>query len=452
MTSIERLPPQNVDAEQSVLGSLLIDREAIIKIAPFLRPEDFYREVHGQIYGAVLDLHERREPADLVTLSDELERRGKLEAVGGAAYLTSLINSVPTSIHVEHYAHIVERTAVPRRLIEAAGKIAALAYEEAEEVDVVVDRAEQILFEISQKRATRGLTPIKHILTDYYDRIEYLHQHRDEMVGLPTGFIQLDKLLGGLQRSDLVIVAGRPGMGKSSLGMTMAHHAAMKHNAVVAFFSLEMSGEQVVQRLIAGETGISSQRLRIGDIRDIEWDKFVKAGGALAEAAIFVDDSSSPSPMEIRTKCRRLAAEYGLDLVIVDYLQLMWSGTRSENRVQEVSYISRALKGLARELNVPVVAMSQLSRAVEARQDKRPILSDLRESGSIEQDADVVLFIYRSETDEDPQKKNIAEILVAKHRNGPTGQVSLLFMPEETRFVDLDVFPADLDYSESMVP
>jgi len=452
MTSTDRLPPQNVDAEQSVLGSLLIDREAIIKIAPFLRPEDFYREVHGQIYGAVLDLHERREPADLVTLSDELERRGKLEAVGGAAYLTSLINSVPTSIHVEHYAHIVERTAVLRRLIEAAGKIAALAYEEAEEVDVVVDRAEQILFEISQKRTTRGLTPINRILTDYYDRIEYLHQHRDEMVGLPTGFTQLDKLLGGLQRSDLVIVAGRPGMGKSSLGMTMAHHAAMKHNAVVALFSLEMSGEQVVQRLIAGDTGISSQRLRIGDIRDIEWDKFVKAGGALAEAAIFVDDSSTPSPMEIRTKCRRLAAEYGLDLVIVDYLQLMWSGTRSENRVQEISYISRALKGLARELNVPVVAMSQLSRAVEARQDKRPILSDLRESGSIEQDADVVLFIYRSETDEDPQKKNIAEILVAKHRNGPTGQVSLLFMPEETRFVDLDVFPADLGYSESMVP
>ena len=452
MMSTERLPPQNVEAEQSVLGSLLIDRDAVIKIAPFLRPEDFYREVHGQIYGAVLDLHERREPADLVTLSDELERRGKLEAVGGAAYLTSLINSVPTSIHVEHYAHIVERTAVLRRLIEAAGKIAALAYEEAEEVDVVIDRAEQILFEISQKRTTRGLTPIKRILTDYYDRIEYLHQHKDEMVGLPTGFIDLDRLLGGLQRSDLIIVAGRPGMGKSSLGMTMAHHAAMKHNAVVAFFSLEMSGEQVVQRLIAGETGISSQRLRIGDIRDIEWDKFVKAGGALAEAAIFVDDSSSPSPMEIRTKCRRLAAEYGLDLVIVDYLQLMWSGTRSENRVQEISYISRALKGLARELNVPVVAMSQLSRAVEARQDKRPILSDLRDSGSIEQDADVVLFIYRPDLDEDTEKKNVAEILVSKHRNGPTGQISLRFMAEETRFVDLDTYHEDLGYSETAMP
>jgi replicative DNA helicase len=449
--SVDRLPPQNIEAEQSVLGSLLIDRDAIIRIAPYLQPEDFYREVHGEIYAAILDLHERREPADFVTLGDELERQGKLETIGGAAYLTSLINTVPTSIHVEHYAHIVERTAILRRLIEAAGKIAALAYEEAEEVDVVVDRAEQILFEVSQQRVTRGLTPIKRLLTEYYDRIEYLHQHQGEMVGLPTGFIDLDKLLGGLQRSDLIIMAGRPGMGKSSLGLTIAHNAALKHKIVVALFSLEMSAEQLVQRLIAGETSISSQRLRIGDIRDIEWDKFVKASGRLAETAIFIDDSASPTPTEIRTKCRRLAAEYGLDLVIVDYLQLMQSGAvRSENRVQEISYISRALKGLARELNVPVVAMSQLSRAVESRQDKRPILSDLRESGSIEQDADVVLFIYRDEMyDENSDRKNIADILVAKHRNGPTGQVSLRFVAEETRFTDLDTYHEDLGPVES---
>lgn len=451
--SLERLPPQNIEAEQSVLGSLLIDRDAVIKIAPFLRPDDFYREAHGQIYAAILDLHERREPADFITVCDELERRGKLEAVGGPAYLTSLINSVPTSIHVEHYAHIVERTAILRRLIDAAGKIAGLAYEEAEEVDVVVDRAEQILFEVSQRRVARGLTHIKHLLTEYYDRIEYLHQHQGEMVGLPTGFIDLDRLLGGMQRSDLIIIAGRPGMGKSSLGLTIAHRAALKSKAVVAFFSLEMSAEQLVQRLIAGETGISSQRLRIGDIRDIEWDKFVKASGALAETAIFIDDTPSASPMEIRTKCRRLAAEYGLNLVIVDYLQLMQSGTRAENRVQEISYISRALKGLARELNVPVVAMSQLSRAVESRQDKRPILSDLRESGSIEQDSDVVLFIYRDEMyNENSDRKNIADIIVAKHRNGPTGQVALRFVAEETKFVDLDTYHDEKGFAGSGTP
>jgi replicative DNA helicase len=445
--TVDRLPPQNIEAEQSVLGSLLIDREAIIRIAPFLRPEDFYRESHGQIYAAILDLHERREPADFVTLCDALERSGQLEAVGGAAYLTSLINRVPTSIHVEHYAHIVERTAILRRLIEAAGKIAGLAYGEAEDVDVVVDRAEQILFDVSQRRISQGLTSIKRLLTEYYDRIEYLHQHQGEMVGLPTGFIDLDRLLGGMQRSDLIIVAGRPGMGKSSLGLSVANNTALKHRAVVAFFSLEMSAEQLVQRLIAGETGISSQRLRVGDIRDIEWDKFVKASGTLAETAIFVDDTPSPSPMEIRTKCRRLAAEYGLDLIIVDYLQLMRGGVRSENRVQEVSYISRQLKALARELSVPVVAMSQLSRAVEARQDKRPILSDLRESGTIEQDADVVMFIYRDEMyDENTDRKHIADIIVSKHRNGPTGQISLRFAAEQTKFVDLDTYHEDLGY------
>jgi len=451
--SLDRLPPQNIEAEQSVLGSLLIDRDAIVRVAPYLRAEDFYREAHGQVYAAILNLHERREPADFVTLSDELQRQGILETVGGAAYLTSLINSVPTSIHVEHYAHIVERTATLRRLIEAAGKIAGLAYDEAEDVDVVVDRAEQILFEVSQQRATRGLTPIRRLLTEYYDRIEYLHQHQGEMVGLPTGFIDLDKLLGGMQRSDLVIVAGRPGMGKSSLGMSIAHNAALKHKAVVAFFSLEMSAEQVVQRLIAGQTGISSQRLRVGDIRDIEWDKFVKASGALAETAIFVDDAPLASPMEIRTKCRRLAAEFGLNLVIIDYLQLMQGSARSENRVQEISYISRALKGLARELNVPVLAMSQLSRAVESRQDKRPILSDLRESGSIEQDADVVMFIYRDEMyDEKSDRKHVADILVAKHRNGPTGQVALRFVAEETKFVDLDTYHEDIAFAESRKP
>ncbi|KPL24995.1 MAG: replicative DNA helicase [Anaerolineae bacterium SM23_84] len=449
--TIDRLPPQNIEAEQSVLGSLLIDHDAIIKIAPFLLAEDFYREAHGEIYAAILDLHERREPADFVTVCDELERRGQLEAVGGAAYLTSLINSVPTAIHIEHYAHIVERTTILRRLIEAAGKIAGLAYGEAEDVDAVVDRAEQILFDVSQRRVSRGLMPIKRILTEYYDRIEYLHRHKGQMVGLPTGFIDIDRLLGGMQRSDLIIVAGRPGMGKSSLGLSVAHNAALKNNAVVAFFSLEMSATQLVQRLIASETGINSQRLRIGDIRDIEWDKLVKASGTLAETSLFIDDTPSPSPMEIRTKCRRLAAEYGLDLVIVDYLQLMRGGARAENRVQEVSYISRQLKGLARELSVPVLAISQLSRAVESRQDKHPILSDLRESGTIEQDADVVMFIYRDEMyNQDTDKKNVAEIIVAKHRNGPTGLAHLGFKSEQTKFVNLERYQQDIGYSAEL--
>lgn len=445
--SLDRLPPQNIEAEQSVLGSLLIDRDAIVRISDFLKAEDFYRESHGQIFAATLSLYERREPSDFITLCDELERRGQLDTIGGPEYLTSLINAVPTSIHVEYYARIVERTAILRRLIEAAGKIAQLAYGEAEDIDQVVDRAEQVLFDVSQRRVRQALVPIKSILTQYYDRLEYLHQHRDESMGLPTGFVDLDRLLGGLQPSDLIIVAGRPGMGKSSFGLTVAHSAATKYNAVVAFFSLEMSAEQVVQRLIAGETGISSQRLRIGDIRDVEWDKLMKATGMLSETAIFIDDTPTPSPMEIRTKCRRLAAEYGLDLVIVDYLQLMQGGTRVENRVQEISYISRSLKGLARELNVPIIAVSQLSRAVESRQDRRPILSDLRESGSIEQDSDVVLFIYRDELyHEDSDRRNVADIIVAKHRNGPTGQISLRFMGEQTRFVDLDTYHAEEEY------
>jgi len=439
--SIERLPPQNVEAEQSVLGSLLIDRDAIIRIAPFLRPEDFYRESHAQIYQAILDLFEQRQPADFITLCDLLERRGHLEAVGGPAYITSLLNAVPTSIHVEHYAHIVELAALRRRLIDAAGKIARLAYEEDREIDDVIDRSEACLFEVTERRQAGDLVPLRRILDSYYDRVEYLQQHRDELVGLPTGFVDLDRMLGGLQRSDLVIIAARPGVGKTSFALNIAQHAALKSRAVIAFFTLEMSGEQLVQRLISGETGIDSRRLMTADIQDIEWERFAKATGDLSETLIFVDDTASPTPLEIRSKCRRLAAEYDLDLVIIDYLQLMSGGTRIENRQQEISYISRSLKGLARELHVPVVALSQLSRAVESRQDKRPILSDLRESGSIEQDADIVMFIHREEVyDELTDRRNIADIIVAKHRNGPTGQISLRFAKEQTKFTDLDTY------------
>lgn len=438
--SSERLPPQNIEAEQSVLGSLLIDPDAIIAVSSFLYPDDFYRRVHGDIYAAMLALHERREPTDFVTVCDELERRGQLDDVGGPAYLTQLVNIVPTSVHVEHYAHIVERTAILRRLIDASGRIAGLAYQEQDEVDQIVDQAESILFEISQRRVHQSLTPIREVVSSYYDRIEYLHQHQGATGGLPTGFVDLDKLLDGLQKSDLIIVAGRPGMGKTSFALALALHAALHQNGVVAIFTLEMSAEQLVQRFVASETGIDSQRLRVGNILDAEWESFARVSSRLAESAIYIDDTPSPTPMEIRTKARRLAAEHpmGLDLIIIDYLQLMQSDRRAENRVQEIAHISRALKGLARELNVPVVACSQLSRAVESRNDKRPILSDLRESGSIEQDADVVMFLYRDEMyNPDTDMQNIAEVIIAKHRNGPTGALSLRFNKALTRFENL---------------
>jgi replicative DNA helicase len=443
---IERLPPQSVEAEEAVLGSILIDPDAVIRVAAMLKPEDFYREKHGWVYETALILHERREPIDFLTVCDELERRGQLEEVGGAAFITTLINVVPTSIHAEHYARIVERTATRRRLIEAAGQIAALAYQEAEDVDEVVDRAEQVLFGVSERRISRELIPIKQVLSEYYDRIEYLTRHQGEMIGIPTGFTDIDKLLGGLQRSDLVILAARPSVGKTSLALSFAHNAAKKHGQRVAFFSLEMSDEQVVQRLISAETGINAQRLRRGDIEQDEWGRFIKATSDLAETHIYIDDTPSISALELRTKARRLHAEIGVDLIVVDYLQLMRGDFRSENRVQEISSISRALKALARELNVPVLALSQLSRGVESRTDKRPILSDLRESGALEQDADVVIFIYRDEMyNENTERPNIADIMVAKHRNGPTGSVSLYFRKELAQFLEAEVRRQEVD-------
>ena len=431
-----RLPPQNIEAEQSVLGSLLLDRDAVLKVSAFLRPEDFYRQSHSLVYKAILDLHERRQPADLITLCDELERRGQLDEVGGPSYLTSLINAVPTPVYVEDYGRIVERAAVLRRLIGAAGEIAGIAYEEADEVDQIIDRAEQIIFSVAQRRVERDLAPIQQVLDRYYDRIEYLYQHRGETIGLPTDFYDLDKLLGGLQPADLIIVAGRPGMGKTSLVLTMAEAIARRQKATIALFSLEMPGEQVVQRFVSAGSEIESQRLRIGEFEEEELKRIVDVMGELSEMSIFIDDTPAITPMEVRAKARRLHAEYGVDLVIVDYMQLMRAGIRAENRVQEVSYISRQLKSLARELRVPLVAVSQLSRAVELRADKRPVLSDLRESGSIEQDADVVIFIYRETSEEDSDETSLADIVVAKHRNGPTGQFQLLFQKKQAKFLN----------------
>ena len=443
--------PANIEAERAVLGALMIDPDAIVKVANFLRAQDFYRERHGWIYDAMASLNERHEPLDFVTLTDELERRGQLEEVGGPAYLTDLIASTPTAIYVDHYARIVERTAVLRRLISAAGKIAELAYDESQDMDEVVDRAEQIIFGISESRIHRDLTPIRAIISDVVERIDFLTRNRDTLMGVPTGFTMLDRILGGLQKSDLLILAARPGMGKTSFALSVALNAARRNNARVAVFSMEMSNEQLVQRLLSMETAIDSHRLRMGDINEEEWPILLEAANMLGTAPIFIDDTPGATVNDLRTKARRLYAEHGLDLIIIDYMQLMTgsagSNGRNENRQQEISYISRSLKSLARELNVPVIALSQLSRAVEARSDKRPMLSDLRESGSIEQDADVVLFIYREDYYlEDSDRQNIADVLVAKHRHGSTGNVSLFFRKELTQFRDLEIQRTELEY------
>jgi len=450
-TSPLKRVPANIEAERAVLGALMIDPDAIVKVANFLRAQDFYRERHGWIYDAMATLNERHEPLDFVTLTDELERRGQLEEVGGPAYLTDLIAGTPTAIYVDHYARIVERTAVLRRLISAAGKIAELAYDESQDMDEVVDRAEQIIFGISESRIHRDLVPIRAIISDVVERIDFLTRNRDTLMGVPTGFTLLDRMLGGLQKSDLLILAARPGMGKSSLALSMALNAARRNNARVAYFSLEMGNEQLVQRLLSMETAIDSHRLRMGDINEDEWPILLEAANMLGAAPIFIDDTPGITVNDLRTKARRLYAEHGLDLLIIDYMQLMTGSAggfgRNENRQQEISYISRSLKSLARELNVPVIALSQLSRAVEARSDKRPMLSDLRESGSIEQDADVVLFIYREDYYlEDSDRQNIADVIVAKHRHGSTGNVSLYFRKELTQFRDLEIQRTELEY------
>lgn len=439
MTTVDRLPPHSIEAEEAVLGSLLIDPDAIFEIASFLYPDAFYRTQNRWIYEAILSLNDRREPVDFITLSDELRRREQLDEVGGEPYLIGLINIVPTSINVPSYARLIEATSTRRKLISAASTIANLAYDEVEDINIVIDRAEQTLFGVSEERTTRDLVPVKQIARDYLERIEELHSRGEDVIGVPTGFTDLDRLLGGLNKSDLIIVAARPGMGKTSLQNAMALTAARRHGKRVAMFNLEMSGEQLVQRMIAAETRIDSQRLRRGDLHEQEWPIFMEAIGRLSETQIFIDDTPSITPMQLRTKCRRLYAEHGLDLVMIDYLQLMQAERTTNNRVQEISEISRGLKGLARELDVPVVAAAQLSRAVEQRQDKRPLLSDLRDSGSIEQDADIVMFIYRDEyyNPDTTERPNIAEVNIAKHRNGPTGTIDLFWHSKLATFRNL---------------
>jgi len=438
---IDRLPPQSIEAEQSVLGAVLIDRDAMIEIADFLKPEDFYRQAHARIYAVMLDLSERREPIDIVTVSESLERGGDLEAIGGRSYLGTLSNSTPTAVHAAQYARIVERKAVLRNLIGAAGKIAGIGYEDPAEISEAIDRAEAELFAVSERRVSAGFSPLKSLLHDAYDRLDYLHAHRGEISGVRSGFGDLDALTTGLQKSDLVILAARPSVGKTSFALNIAEHAAVRDKQSVGIFSLEMSKEQLVLRLLSSVSGIDSQRLRTGFLEELDFARIAPAMNALSEAPIYIDDTPNISTMELRTKARRLQAEVGLDLVIVDYLQLMQSSvtTKDANRVQEVAEISRGLKALARELKVPVLALSQLSRQPEMRESKEPRLSDLRESGSIEQDADLVMFLYREKergSDDQQAEGEVVKLKLAKHRNGPTGEIDLWFKKAQTRFVN----------------
>lgn len=427
--------PYSRESEEAVLGAILINPEAYYDVAQFLKPEDFYLHRNKWIWEAMVNLFEQRIPLDMLTITEELERTGFISELGGPAYLTSLSNNVPTSMHAEAYGRVVEQAAIRRRMIEAANQIVKVAYKEELTIDTVIDQAEKAVFGISEHRQSSDLQPIKSVIRDYQKRIEEISKQSDVMLGVPTNFKFLDNLLGGLQPSDFLIIAGRPGQGKTSFMLTIAKNAAMINKKHIAIFSMEMSNEQVVQRLMSQETGIDAQRIRLGKLEDDEWPLFNQAIENFANTQIFLDDSPGITPTQIRAKCRRLHLEHRLDLVIIDYIQLMSGDNRNENRVQEVSYISRNLKALARELDVPVLAASQLSRSIEQRADHRPILSDLRESGSLEQDADIVMFIYRENKDNpDDPMKNATEIIVAKHRNGPTGSVHLVFREHLAQF------------------
>jgi replicative DNA helicase len=436
---IDRLPPQSLEAEQSVLGAILIDRETIIEVAEFLRPEDFYRQAHGAIYRAMLDLFERREPVDIVTTSETLERKAELEGIGGRSYLSTLSNQTPTAVHATQYARIVERKAILRNLIGAAGKIAGIGYEDPAEIQEAIDRAESELFQVSNRRITAGFAQLKDLLHAAYDRLDYLHAHRGELSGITSGFPDLDALTTGFQKSDLIVVAARPSVGKSSFALNVAEYAAVRERRSVGLFSLEMSKEQLVLRLLSSVANIDSKRLRTGFLEEMDFARIAPAMNDLSEAPVYIDDTPNITSMELRTKARRLQAESGLDLVIVDYLQLMQATTqnRDSNRVQEVSEISRGLKALARELSVPVIALSQLSRQPEMRESKEPRLSDLRESGAIEQDADLVIFLWREKEKAGEDQDTDGEVInvkLAKHRNGPTGEIQLWFKKSQTRF------------------
>lgn len=435
-------PPQNTDAEASLLGALLIDADTIVRVADALTALDFYEEKHRRIYEAIIKLYEKHRPIDALTLSNQLKEDGFLDIVGGATYLTELANYVPTAAHAEHYADIIKQKSMRRRLIKAAQDTVDLGYDESKSIQEVIETAESDLFNVSQQHVKQDIQSIENILADSFERLDELHRNKGKIRGVPTGFKDMDNLLAGWQRSDLVILAARPAMGKTAVALNFAHNVAVKAEQPVLLFSLEMSKEQLVDRLLAMESGVDAWNIRTGNLSDADFEKIGTAMGALSEAPIYIDDTPGITVSEMRTKARREQHQRQLGLIIVDYLQLMSGSSRfgsDGNRVQEISEISRGLKLIARELNVPVIALSQLSRSVENRSPRIPLLADLRESGSIEQDADIVMFLYREDYYEtETQRKNITDIIISKHRNGPTGKLELYFEKEKQRFKSLD--------------
>jgi len=444
-----KLPPHDVDSEEAVLGSLLIDPEAIFKVAPLLRPEDFYREKNRWAYESCVSLYDRKEAINQITVAHDLARQQRLEAVGGAPYISHLVSQVPTSVHAEYYANIVRRLSLMRRLIAASNQIAAIGFESPPDADEALDQAESIIFRLRRDQSSRDFTHISEVLDRYFDESNAAHEGDDYLPRIHTGFFDLDKLLGGMQRSDMIVLAARPSMGKTSLALNIAFNAAIKEGAHVAIFSLEMSKMELAYRFLSSESGIDIQKLRLDQLNERQRENVISVIGRLSEAPIYIDDSPLLRESDMRSKARRLQADKGVDLIIVDYIQLMRSSRRTDNRVQEMSDISHSMKSIARELDVPVIAVSQLSRGVEARHPHIPMLSDLRESGSIEQDADIVAFIYREDHYYDEERwerefpgkkypKGIADIIVAKHRSGPTGKVHLFFRERLSKFENLE--------------
>jgi replicative DNA helicase len=439
----KKLPPQSIEAEMSILGGILLENEAINRVLDLLVPEDFYRETHRKIMRAMIELNEHREPCDLITMTTILKKRGDLEEVGGGAYLATLVDFVPTAANIAYYSKIVKEKAILRTLISAATEIITQGYDARVEIEELLDMAQKTIFDISENKLKPAYYQVSALLKETIKNIEALYEKKDHVTGVPTGYFDLDEKTAGFQRGDLVIIAGRPSMGKTAFALNIAQYAAIhaEPNQAVALFSLEMSKEQLVTRLLCSEARVDASRLRTGHLIETDWHKLTRGASALHEAKIFIDDTPAISVLEMRAKSRRLKAEHNVGMIVVDYLQLMRGGSNPESRQQEISEISRSLKALAKELNVPVVALSQLNRGLESRTDKRPMMSDLRESGAIEQDADVIMFVYREEVydKENPELKGKAEIIIGKQRNGPIGTVNLAFLGEYTRFESLSI-------------
>ncbi|MCA0988790.1 replicative DNA helicase [Guptibacillus algicola] len=435
----DRTPPQNIEAEQAVIGAVFLETDALTTATEVLQPEDFYRAAHQKIFSVMIELSEKGEPVDLVTVTSELQDRSLLEEIGGVSYLSDLANSVPTAANVEYYSKIVEEKSILRRLIRAATDIASDGYAKENKIENLLSEAEKSIMEVSQRKNTGAFISIKDVLVDAYDNIEMLQNNTGDITGIPTGFSELDRMTAGFQRNDLIIVAARPSVGKTAFALNIAQNVATKTDENVAIFSLEMGAEQLVMRMLCAEGNIDAQRLRTGALTGDDWQKLTMAMGSLSNAGIYIDDTPGIRVGDIRAKCRRLKQEKGLGMILIDYMQLIRGDGSTENRQQEVSEISRSLKGIARELEVPLISLSQLSRGVESRQDKRPMMSDIRESGSIEQDADIVAFLYRDDYyDKESENKNIIEIIIAKQRNGPVGTVELAFVKEYNKFVNLE--------------